>query len=172
MRKKVVQVTKRHADAELIERCLELTAEMTQEDAAAELGVSQKRISSWRKGDRTVLQDRTRNSLNAYRSRRARAGLEAAGLSDLPDVLGNRAWGLVGRMEDPESVRRAEGVLHYGDLAAGALEEARQKKYERNELITLLEWAVQKLKDSERTRVALHRAQRQSAATGGTTSSA
>jgi transcriptional regulator with XRE-family HTH domain len=69
----------------------------------------------------------------------------------------NRAFSLIGRMEHPSAIRRAEGELHYGDLAAGGLVEAKEKRYDLNEVLTLAEWMAEKLRESERNRLALQR---------------
>lgn len=76
----------------------------------------------------------------------------------------NRAFDLIGRMEHPSAIRRAEGELHYGDLAAGGLEEAREDGYEGRELYTFTEWVVEKLRESERQRLALRRRLREQGA--------
>lgn len=53
-------------DRELIEEFLAATTGMTQEQAAKMVGVSQRKVSSWRNGERGALQSRIRSAMEQF----------------------------------------------------------------------------------------------------------
>lgn len=142
------------SDEELIAAFVELSDGMTQSALATAAGVSQKRISDWRNGDRGRLQKRTREALARFVRRRERglqngSGVTMEVLKDADPEQQSGALSLEDRVvfeqvihefRLTEGVRRQAGHVSIHGWVAGAKDYAEELGASDAVLDALEEW--------------------------------
>lgn len=167
-------------DRRLIWDFMEATRGLSPERAAEAAGLNGMTVRRWKENLPSRLTTDNRERILAYLasinvvSRGTVAEAAAEYVTDFggPVPGPNRAYGWIARAEHTAALKRGEGVLHYGDVAADARVEAREKKWTNEECLTIIDWMATKLRESERARVTLQRAARERAGQRGTTDSA
>jgi hypothetical protein len=119
---------------------------------AKEVGVNHQTLSNY-------LEDPSKTSTRTEEL--VRRWLAGGSVREVPPTYGgNRAIIWIGNFEHTSALRRGEGEITYGDAAIDGMAEAREKKWNAEELLTALDWLAAKLHWSEQQRIALQRAAR------------